>query len=309
MQIHSGYKGLSLVKPVVTMGIFDGVHRGHKHVLGHLLNVSHRSGGESVVVTFSPHPRMILEGNGLPVPCLTTLSEKSRLIAQAGIDHFVVLAFDKDFSRMKACDFIEDVLIKGIGTEYLIVGHDHHFGFMREGNFETIKKCAGLMNFKVEKVPPVECEKVPVSSTLIREALYAGRIGEANEWLGYSYSLEGEVVEGKKLGRTLGFPTANILPSDSSKLIPADGVYAVEIRSGQDLFKGMLSIGKNPTVNHGISSRSIEVNIFGFDDEIYGVKVEIFFRARMRDEQKFPTLEELVRQMELDREIALRLLG
>jgi riboflavin kinase/FMN adenylyltransferase len=309
MQIHTGYKGLSLVDPVVTMGIFDGVHRGHTHLLRHLLNVSQRTGGESVVVTFYPHPRMILHVSGPPVSCLTTLSEKEELIAKAGIDHLFVLGFDKAFSRIKACDFIEDVLIKGLGTKHLIVGHDHHFGFMREGNFDTIKRCAGLLNFMVEKVEPMEDEKVTLSSTLIRSALSAGRIGQANEWLGYMYKFTGKVIEGKKLGRILGFPTANILPSDPAKLIPADGVYAVRIMKQGTLFKGMLSIGKNPTVNHSPASTSIEVNIFDFDEEIYGSELDLIFHERMRDEKKFATVDELVKQMELDRELALRLLS
>lgn len=308
MIVHEGYKNLTLNKPVVTMGIFDGVHLGHRHLLDSLSRVAEIEGGESVVITFNPHPRIVLSGKqGAGLYFLSTMDEKLRLLEKVGIDHLIVIPFDQEFSRITACDFVEDVLVRHIGTKYLVVGHDHHFGYMGKGNYDTITNCAGLLNFTVKKAEGISSGEGFISSSLIRQALMSGRLEDANKWLGYHYTLTGKVTEGKKLGRKLGFPTANLVPGEH-KLIPADGVYAVGVTTGGNNYKGILSIGRNPTVNMLPAARSVEVNILDFDSDIYGADVTITFRFRLRDEKKFQGTEELVRQMNADRELAMRLL-
>ena len=309
MIIHEGYEKLNLISPVVTLGIFDGVHRGHRSLLDKLVYRAKETGGDSAVITFHPHPRLVLEKHTADLSFLSTMDEKKALLREAGIDHLIIIEFTPGFSRIKACDFVEEVLLKKIGTRHLIVGHDHHFGYQGKGNFETIKDCAVSMGFRVEQVEGLKTEKGPISSSLIRSALLKGSPEYANQMLGYTYSLIGKVVAGKKIGRKIGFPTANIKPGDRHKLIPADGVYAVEIQIDNSKFRGMLSIGKNPTVNKSKTSRSIEVNIFNFEKDIYGKEIEVAFRYRMRDEKKFSNIDELIKQMEIDRAMTNDLLA
>lgn len=309
MLIHEGYNDLKLKNPVVTLGIFDGVHSGHKKLIEHLISRAGTIMGESVVITFHPHPRMVLEKEHGNIFFLTTLEEKIRLMKRTGINHMVILNFSPDLSRMKACDFVEEILVGKIGAKYLIVGHDHHFGHGGEGNYNTVIKCAQSSHFTVEKVKGYKTGEKTVSSSLIREALMKGDVERANNWLGYSYFLRGTVIEGKGLGRKLGFPTANIKPCDSNKLIPYNGVYAVEILLDKNVFSGMLSIGNNPTVNKIPGAKSIEVNIFNFEENIYGKDIEITFRYRLRDERKFENTEQLAGQMKKDRIRTIQLLG
>jgi len=308
MIIHNGYENLILRSPVVTLGIFDGVHRGHRVLIDCLTSRAKESGGESVVITFSPHPRLVLEKDHLNLTFLTTLDEKKDLLEKAGVDHLVIIDFDNDFSRIPACDFIRDVLAGRIGTKYLIVGYDHHFGRNGEGDFDTIKQCSGLHDFRLEKVPGMQIGGRTISSSSIRNALLEGRLDDANILLGYDYSLSGTIVTGKKIGRALGFPTANISP-DTHKLIPANGVYAVEVRTEDGPYRGMLSIGTNPTVNRESGIRSIEVNILNFDRDIYGRNLTVIFKKRLRDEIKFDSIDQLVNQMSKDRANTLKLFG
>ncbi len=308
MVIHEGYENLAFTDPVVTLGIFDGVHSGHRKLLDHLVSCAGKTNSESIVITFHPHPRLILEKEIQKIFFLTTLEEKKTLMEKAGVDHLIIINFTQQFSRMKACDFIEKILVKKISTRYLIVGHDHHLGHSGEGNYDTIMRCARSFNFRVEKVEGFRTGKETVSSSLIREALLIGQLDAANKWLGYCYSLKGKVIEGKRLGRKLGFPTANIKPCDGNKLIPSDGVYAVEIMIDTGKLPGMLSIGRNPTVNKEPGTRSIEVNIFNFTDNIYEREIELIFRYRLRDEIKFDNTEQLARQMVKDKERAMQLL-
>ena len=308
MKIHHGYDSLQFISPVVTIGIFDGVHRGHMALLEKLISRAQESNGESVVMTFNPHPRLVLDNDSGLLPVLSTLEEKETLLAKSGTDHLIIIEFTSGFSRMKASDFIENVLVGKIGTKHLIVGHDHHFGYQGEGNFDNVKVSAGKMGFVIEKVEGLKTDGVVISSSRIREALQKGRLEDANRWLGYSYSLSGTVVEGKKIGRRIGFPTANIEPRDKYKLVPANGVYAVEVHEGGSILPGMLSIGTNPTVNKNSMVRSIEVHIFNFEKEIYGREIGIIFRHRLRDEIKFDNTDELARQMMIDRDNAMRML-
>ena len=301
MIIHEGFENLKLISPVVTLGIFDGVHRGHRFLLDTLVSNAKDAGTDSAVITFHPHPRLVLEKHTPGLSFLSTMDEKKALLNSTGIDHLIIIEFTTGFSRIKACDFVEKVLLRKIGTRHLIVGHNHHFGFRGEGNFETIKNCALSLGFRVEQVEGLKTEEGPISSSEIRNALLNGNTEYANKMLGYNYSLRGQVVEGNKIGRKIGFPTANIKPGDRYKLIPRDGVYAVEIQLDNSRFTGMLSIGKNPTVNKSEATRSVEVNIFNFEKDIYGKEIEVAFRFRMRDEKKFSNTEELIRQMEIDK--------
>lgn len=308
MEIHYGYDSLSFIRPVVTIGIFDGVHRGHTALIRKLISAAGECKGESVVMTFTPHPRLVLESTSGTPGILTTIDEKVKLLAETGIDHLIISEFTYGFSRMTASDFIQNVLAGKIGTKHIIVGHDHHFGHRGEGNFSNLKLSAGIAGLKVEQVEGLEADGSVISSTRIRNALLKGELDEANRWLGYSYSLTGNVVEGKKLGRKIGFRTANIDPSDKNKLVPADGVYAVDVRINNSKWHGMLSIGTNPTVNKDPELRSIEVHIINFEGDIYGAGLEILFRHRLRDEIKFENTEQLARQMMIDRDNTLKML-
>jgi riboflavin kinase/FMN adenylyltransferase len=309
MQIHQGFENLNLISPVATLGIFDGVHRGHMVLLDILVRRAKEAGGESVVITFSPHPRIVLEQNNVNLSFLTTMDEKKALLAKASIDHLVVIEFDLRFSKIPACDFIKGILVEKIGTKHLIIGFNHHFGRKGEGDFNTIKQCAEELNLRVEQVQGYHTEEGAISSSLIRDALLKGKIDSANKWLGYFYSVTGTVIEGRKIGRTIGFPTANIKPDSKYKLIPANGIYAVEVQLDENLFPGMLSIGSNPTINTDISLRSIEVHILNFDKDIYGRKISVVFRKRLRDEKKFDNLEQLTKQIANDKQDMLNLLA
>lgn len=308
MIIHQGYESLSLRDPVVTIGIFDGVHRGHRALLDFLVRRASESGGESAVITFYPHPRMVLEKNRSGLSFLSTMDEKKMLLREALIGHLIIIDFTRKFSRIKADEFVRNILIEKIGTRHLIVGHDHRFGYKGEGSFDNIQSSAVGMGLSVEKVEGLKAGVMTISSSAIRQALTTGNISLANDLLGYCYSIKGIVIEGKKLGRKLGFPTANIRPVDKFKLIPSDGVYAVEIKLDNMILPGMLSIGKNPTVNQRADKLSIEVNIFNFEGDIYGNEIELIFRHRLRQEKKFESLEQLTLQMMKDRADAISIL-
>jgi len=309
MIIHEGYENLKLISPVVTIGIFDGVHRGHRYLLDTLVSRSKETGTDSAVITFHPHPRLVLDKSNKKLSFLLTRDEKIIRLEKAGVDHLIFIDFTLEFSRTDACTFVREILVGKIGTRHLILGHDHHFGHMGEGNFQTIQDCGSLMGFRVEQVKAFTSGKGIVSSSLIRDALLKGRLDEANELLGYSYTLKGSVVKGKRIGRKIGYPTANINPSWQFKLIPADGVYAVEILIDNKRFSGMLSIGTNPTVNLNGVKRTVEVNIFNFSEVIYGKEIEVVFRYRLREERVFKSLEMLAEQMRHDMEEAIRLLS
>ena len=308
MIIHNGYESLSFISPVVTLGIFDGVHMGHKVLLDRLVSRTKEDHGESVVITFSPHPRLVLYQDSTDLSFLTTMEEKQDLLKRANIDHLVIIEFTKKFSKIEACDFIRDILVKKIGTKHLIIGFNHHFGRRGKGDYMTISKCAGSLDFKVEQVGGFHSEEGVISSSSIREALLNGRLDEANRWLGYYYAVSGTIVQGRKIGRSIGFPTANINPLDKFKLIPSDGVYAVEVRLDGTILPGMLSIGSNPTVNSDIQVRTIEVNILDFDKDIYGRDITVIFRKWLRNEIKFENTEQLAKQMKLDKQHVLQLL-
>jgi riboflavin kinase / FMN adenylyltransferase len=309
MLIHRGNENPVIINPVVTTGVFDGVHSGHRVLLDRVVKLAHETNGESVVLTFDPHPRLVLSEKHEGISFLSTLEEKIRLLGAARIDHIVIVDFNKELARLSAFDFIRIYLVEKIRTKHLVVGYDHHFGRGREGDINTVRLCGKKFGFEVEQMERVTAPEGIISSTVIREALLAGSLEEANRLLGYSYSITGTVVKGREIGHKLGFPTANIEPSDIYKLIPADGVYAVEVVADGQLLKGVLSIGFNPTVNKDETRRTVEVNIFNFDGDLYGNQITVVFRYRLRDEIRFESPSKLSEQMKLDKMNAIRLLS
>jgi riboflavin kinase/FMN adenylyltransferase len=307
MRIYQGTETIQGIPcPVVTTGTFDGVHLGHQRIIKRLKEIAAKEKGETVLLTFHPHPRSVLFPES-PLSLLTTPEEKIQLLEHAGIDHLVIIPFTKEFSQLSSEEFIRTILVKNIGTKKLVIGYDHHFGRNREGSFEHLKEFGPVYGFTVEEIPAKDVDSVNVSSTRIRKALASGNVRTANKYLGYQYFISGMVVKGKQLGRKLGYPTANIEVNDKSKLVPGDGIYAVRVTCNNELFGGMLSIGMNPTVDG--THRTIEVNIFNFDKDIYGEQISIHFVNRIREEMKFDSLDALVKQMDSDKEISLRLLN
>lgn len=298
------YRNLSEFNPlgnaVVTVGTFDGVHRGHQVLLKRINTAAKEAGGESVLLTFHPHPRLVLFPDDNDLRLLTTSEEKIELLEASGIDHLIVHPFSVPFSRTSVESYVQDILVKGIGVRKLVIGYDHHFGRNREGNLENLRKAAPLSGFEVEEIPARMIDDVNVSSTKIRSALSEGRVERANDFLGYPYTVRGLVVKGNEFGRSLGFPTANLQPQDPVKLIPGDGVYAVKVHFEDRLYHGMANIGKRPTVSPSESSSVTEVHIFGFSDDLYGKNLRLTFHARIRDEIKFEDTEALREQIEKD---------
>ena len=290
---------------VVTSGTFDGVHLGHKKILTSLVDKAQKTNSESVVITFWPHPRTVLQPDQ-PTRLLTSLEEKIELIGESGPDHLIVLPFSRDFSNQSSLEFIHQTLIGQIGTRYLIIGYDHRFGKNREGSFEFLKENADHFGFEVEEIPREDIHNVTISSTNIRKSLQQGDLNEVLNLLGRPYFLTGSVVHGEKIGRKLGFPTANIQPDEPLKLIPCDGVYAVEAEWEGKKYPGMMNIGYRPTID-GLS-HVIEAHLFDFNEKIYGDKLRIYFRYYLRPEKRFSSLEELKSQLQMDRLSALDLL-
>ncbi|MPR36770.1 bifunctional riboflavin kinase/FAD synthetase [Salmonirosea aquatica] len=291
---------------VVTSGTFDGVHRGHQKILSRLRELSIQLQGESVVLTFWPHPRMIVSNDSQNLQLLSTIEEKVALFSQLGIDHLIITPFTRAFSELSSEEFIQQVLVDRIGTKKFVIGYDHRFGRNREGSFEYLQEKAPSYGFEVEEIPRQDIDALAVSSTRIRNALSRGEVSTANELLGRPYAFSGTVVKGQQLGRTLGYPTANIEVRETYKLIPANGVYAVHVRKGEQLLSGMLNIGVRPTVDG--STRTIEVHLFNFKEDIYGEHLEIQIRHYLRPELKFESIQALVQQLHLDKESALQYL-
>lgn len=307
MQLHYGLEGFKAPRPVVTIGTFDGVHLGHREVIAELLRMSKESGGESVVFTFYPHPRMVVNPQEDTLRLLSSKEEKIQLLEALGIDHLVIYPFTQDFARISHVDFVHKILVEQMHICKLIIGYDHKFGHDREGNFHALQILAEKLGFEVEQLSPLVVENVAVSSTKIRKALEIGQVGQASHFLGYPYLLRGVVVEGRRLGRELGFPTANILPEDRHKMIPLDGVYAVSVEVGGAHYKGMLNIGTRPTINTNVDHRSIEVNIFDFSKDIYGQTISVNFFQRIREEIKFENIDRLKEQLVNDKITAMRI--
>lgn len=309
MKLYTSLDQFKARKPVVTIGTFDGVHLGHQKVILRLREFAKLHDGETVIFTFHTHPRLITSPNENNLRLLTTLNEKIKLFEKYGIDHLIIYTFDKKFSELSYSEFVEKILVEKIKTHCLVVGYDHKFGKNREGGFDYLKKCAEKHKFEIERLDALMVDEDSISSTKIRNALQNGEIEKANHYLGYQFTLHGTVVEGKQLGRKLGFPTANIEASDKNKIIPGYGVYAVKVELNGNDYNGMLNIGTRPTFNNNADNRSIEVNIFDFKGDIYGKEITLKFVGKIRDEQKFSNIEMLVNQLEKDKLTALSILA
>lgn len=292
---------------VVTSGTFDGVHVGHQQILKRVNEVAKANNGESVLITYWPHPRLVLYPDDTELRLLNTFEEKADLLREQGIDHLLRIPFTKEFSQLTSEQFIQKVLINTINTKKLVIGYDHRFGNNREGRFEQLKANSHTYGFEVEEIPKQEVDHVGVSSTKIRNSLLKGEVDLANDLLGSEYSMVGRVIKGEKIGRIIGFPTANLEIEMRHKLIPADGAYAVKVVSNRTVYNGMLNIGYRPTVNGKV--KSIEVHIFDFANDIYGENLKILFVKRIRVEQKFADIEALKAQLEIDKKESLKILN
>ncbi len=305
------YRSLSEFTPlknaVVTSGTFDGVHLGHKKIISRLLETAKEKNGESVVITYWPHPRLIVSPGNDNLRLLSNLDEKIELLHELGVEHLLVLPFTREFSELTSEKFVEDILISSIGTKTLVIGYDHRFGKNREGGFDYLKKNSERFKIDIVEIPRQEIENLTISSTKIRKALQIGSIRVANELLGRYYSFQGLVKKGRQLGRTIGFPTANVNVSKKYKLIPELGVYAVKVILRNKIFKGVMNIGNRPTVD-GIGITQ-EVHILDFEDDIYGENLKVEVVDFIRPEMKFDGVNELIEQIKLDCEKAKAILS
>ncbi len=313
MKVHRDINHLpEFINAAITIGTFDGVHSGHRQIINQLKKEASINEGESVIITFDPHPRMVLnpKKNQTPIKLLNTLSEKIELLGKQEIDHLVIVPFTLDFSNQPAEQYISNFLVAKFHPKTIIIGYDHRFGKDRAGDYKLLEKFSEKYHYQVKEIPEHVLNHVTISSTKIRTALEIGDIKTANECLGYDYFFEGKVIEGNKLGRTLGYPTANLEIGDPNKLIPADGIYAVNICIAtepvtlnsefipESYHQGMMSIGYRPTI--GDHKRMIEVNIFDFKENIYGRIVRVYVKYFMRKEEKFSGLDELKEHISLD---------
>jgi len=308
VKVHIDLNTFTANKPVLTIGVFDGVHKGHDKLLNRLQEIAKETGGESVVVTLWPHPRLVLGKNIKSLKLLNTLPEKEILLERRRIDHLVIIPFNKETSKMSACEFMEKILVDKLHVHKLLVGHDHQFGKGREGTFNDLKACSRKHNFELERIEAETKEGVKISSTKIRDELLEGRLDVANEYLGYEFFIKGNVIGGHRIGNKLGFPTANIEIRDPYKIIPKDGVYAIKANIEGHFLKGMLNIGYRPTFDKYGYQKSIEAHLFDFKENIYDKEIMIHFVCRIRDEQKFDNVDELVQQLKKDKKTALTIL-
>ncbi len=313
MQVHHlDQSALPLFKKaVITIGSFDGVHLGHQQIIQQLKAEAAAIGGESIIISFYPHPRSVISQNPDNIKLLGTLEEKTRLLAATGIDHLVIVPFDQAFASQSAEGYISDFLVANFHPHTVIIGYDHKFGNNRTGDFHLLKSFGDQLGFQVKEIPEHLLHQIGVSSTKIRQAISNCHIETANQFLGYAYFFEGRVVMGNQLGRTIGFPTANLVLSDLEKLLPGNGVYAVKAKMKGNTetpeWKGMMNIGVRPTVD-GIN-QVIEVNIFDFEGDLYGKSLEVQVLHFLRAEQKFNGLDALKIQLGLDLALAKRLLA
>jgi len=313
---------IPLDNAVVTIGTFDGVHIGHQKIISNLKEYAQKIGGQTVLLTFFPHPRMILHPDDDSLKLINTIEEKAERLADSGIDHLIITPFTRDFSNQSAEEYIREILVSKIGTKRIVIGYDHHFGKDRKGSLVDLLKYTEMYHYTVQEIPEQDINDVAVSSTKIREALIIGEIATANDYLGYPFMITGKVVKGQQLGRTIGYPTANIDVAESYKLIPAYGIYAVEatiiehaaMTTGEyapakkgPVLKGMGYIGTRPTVK-GLN-RSIEINFFDLHEDLYGKTVQIQFLHFVRHDHKFDSVEALTSQLAADEKQIRVLLG
>ena len=300
MKIYNNFSDFVKVpNAIVTIGTFDGVHLGHQAILKDMVKTAKEIGGETVVITFYPHPRQVLNINAANLRFITTQEEKLRLLEESGIDNVIVVNFTKEFSRVSSEDFIRDYIIEHINPVKLVIGYDHHFGNNRMGDFNLLNEMQNKYNFQVQRIEAHDVENIAVSSTKIRHSLQQGDIERANALLGYHFSYIGKVVSGNKIGRELGYRTANINLEKEFRLIETSGVYATYVDYEGKEYKSMTYIGKKPTVNND-EIENIEVHLFDFDGDLYDKAIKVRFVKRVRGEQKFESLDALKKQIQID---------
>lgn len=303
MRVYRDLASVGQIKnPVLTIGTFDGVHLGHRTILKKVNKIAEEIDGESVLLTFYPHPRKVLFGDD-SLKLINTVEEKAELLEEEGIKHFIVHPFTREFSRLNAFEYVRDIIVSGIGAKVVVVGYDHHFGRNREGGMEQLKEYAKLFEFEVHEISAEQIDNVKVSSTKIRSAIEEGKIEQANMFLTRPFSLSGIVIKGDELGRTMGFPTANIQLS-KEKILPKDGVYAVDAIVKGNKLRGMMNIGVRPTITISDEQR-VEVNIFDFNEDIYGEHIKVEVLKKIRNEKQFASLDELKTQIQNDKLMAL----
>lgn len=303
MKIKSASDYNILSDSIVTIGTFDGVHHGHQKIINRLTKIAKKDGLKAVVLTFFPHPRMVLQKDA-GIKLINTIDEKANLLNDFGVDHLVIKEFTQEFSRLSALEYVRDVLVKKLHVKHIIIGYDHHFGRNRTANIDDLKEFGEIYDFQVTEITAQEVNEVAVSSTKIRKALIAGDIKTANQFLGYNYMLNGNVVKGKGLGKQISFPTANLNIEEDYKLIPKDGVYVVKANLENTEVFGMMNIGVNPTVDSS-NTQSIEIHFFDFNKNIYDQNIKVEILERLRDEQKFDSIKELKDQLQKDKQLAI----
>ncbi|CAM1345425.1 bifunctional riboflavin kinase/FAD synthetase [Tenacibaculum amylolyticum] len=296
--VHSIFKFIPTQETYVTIGTFDGVHIGHQKIIKDLVAQAKAYNKKSVLLTFFPHPRMVLQKES-SVRLINTIDERIQLLEKTGLDYLIIHPFSREFSRLTALDFVRDILVNQLKISKLIIGYDHHFGKNREGNIEQLTEYSHIYNFEVQEIPAQDIDNVSVSSTKIRNALKEGKLKTANDYLGYNFSIKGKVVDGKKIGNTIGFPTANIEIAEDYKIIPKAGVYVVKAIIAEQSYFGMMNIGNRPTLNG--DSQTIEVNFFDYSGDLYGTYINVELLYFLREEQKFDSIEALTNQLKADK--------
>ena len=304
---HSIDEFTRLKNAVVTIGTFDGVHVGHRKIISGIKELAESTGSETVLLTFFPHPRMILHPEDESIKLINTIAEKAELLEQLGIDHLIITPFSRDFSNQSAEEYVRDVLVNKIGTKKIVIGYDHRFGKDRQGGLDDLLRLGPVYGFDVVEIPEQDINEVAISSTRIRSALLNGEIELANTCLGYPFFITGRIVRGDQIGRQLGYPTANIVIPETYKLIPSDGIFAAKVKIEGVKYGGMAYIGTRPTING--TRRNIEVNIFDFGKEIYNQQVSMEFHNFVRGDMKFVSLDELKAQIARDKVEVEKLLG
>lgn len=301
MKVYYSLEEVPPIKnPVLTLGTYDGVHIGHQKIIDFLNKSATRINGETVLFTFHPHPRMVLYPKDHNLELIQNVERRIERLEEAGIDHLILFPFTKEFSRMGATEFVRNILVNQLNVKLLTIGYDHHFGRNREGNIQLLKELAPIYNFEVEEIPAFQLEEVNVSSTKIRRAIQSGDMETANSYLGRPFRFTGTIIEGDKIGNTIGFPTANIGLIEETQIIPKLGAYTVKARLNKKVYDGMMNIGFRPTVSNEKSEKRIEVNLFDFDETVYGLKIEVFVLKRIREEHSFGSIHELKSQLEKD---------
>jgi riboflavin kinase/FMN adenylyltransferase len=301
LKIYYNTENLNIDRPVVTVGIFDGVHKGHKYIIKKLSEISEIMDGSPVIVTLWPHPRHLLNNDSSDTRLITTFEEKIKILSELGVKNLIVKDFTPELSRLTACEFIEKVLAEEIGIRHLVMGYNHRFGSDREGDISKIRDCARKFSITVEQLDQFIDGGKEISSSEIRKALMKGDVKSAGNLLGHHFFISGSVVGGSRIGRSIGFPTANITPGHFLKILPHDGVYAVDVETGDGWFRGMLNIGIRPTINDNPDHKTIEVHIIDFEKDIYGQQIHLHFIERIRDEMKFQSVQKLKEQLIKDK--------